>query len=141
MKERKEKKYEYHFVNGETVVINLTLHLEGDSDWWKLLKELDRLEYNNDQTERRRHCSLEAFGEDGEGLESKEPNVLDDLIVKEKWKRTLARMTEFENVIFEYYFIKGYTQEETAKIAGVCQGMISYTIRTMRKKIKKFQNL
>lgn len=140
MKERKEKNYEYHFVNGEKVVINLTLHLEGGSDWWTLLKELDRLEYNNNHTETRRHCSLEAYDED-ERLESKESDVLDDLIVKEKWKRTLARMTELENVIFEYYFMKGYSQEETAKIAGVCQGMISYTIRTMRKKIKKFQNL
>ena len=56
MKEKKENKYVYQFVNGDKVVVNLNIHVDADFDWSQLLKEFDRLEYNNNQTESRRHC-------------------------------------------------------------------------------------
>ena len=50
-------KYEYITVAGKT-------RIEVDDSWGNVLLELDRLEHNNDQTETRRHASLEAFNLD-----------------------------------------------------------------------------
>ena len=37
-----------------------TVEIEVDETWGTVLVDLDRQEYNNDQSETRRHCSLEA---------------------------------------------------------------------------------
>lgn len=48
-------KYQYKFANGDVSVLHIP------DDWCALLRELDRQEANNDQTEQRRHCSLEQY--------------------------------------------------------------------------------
>ena len=54
------KKYEYSFSN-ESITIEVS------DEWASILAELDRLEFNNNHTETRRHVSLDD-GEDGEWL-------------------------------------------------------------------------
>lgn len=51
-------KYTYHFANGESSEIEVS-----DEDAFAL-SELDRVEYNNNQRETRRHASLESFNMD-----------------------------------------------------------------------------
>ena len=48
-------KIKYEFVTGETVEV------EVDDSIGKVMVELDRIEYNNDHKETRRHCSLSAI--------------------------------------------------------------------------------
>ena len=43
---------------------NETVEIEVSEEWGTVLVDLDRLEYNNNQTETRRHCSLEALNLD-----------------------------------------------------------------------------
>ena len=69
MKEKIE--YRYEFANGDVVELRISKSgSEGDekygitSEWLELLLDLDRREYNNNQTETRRHVSLNALPQD-----------------------------------------------------------------------------
>ena len=53
-------KYKYEFANENRTI-------EISEEWISVLEELDRLEYNNNHAETRRHVSLDD-GEDGEWL-------------------------------------------------------------------------
>lgn len=140
MKNKNNNKYEYKFVNGDTYVINIGIDLLNSAEWIDILRELDRLEYNNNQTESRRHCSLDGYDKDAQ-IKSDDIDVLEQIILKEKWEKILSHMTQQERLIFQLHYDKGFTQEETAKILELSQGMISFAIKMMRKKIKKFEKL
>ncbi len=62
------KKYEYSFSN-ESVTIEIS------DEWADVLEELDRIEYNNNHAETRRHVSLDD-GEDGEWLSTEKGKTL-----------------------------------------------------------------
>ena len=54
--------YVYNFADGSstTLVFNSDGISDINSSWLSELQELDRQEYNNNHTQTRRHCSLEA---------------------------------------------------------------------------------
>ena len=140
MKDKKGRKYEYHFVNGEKIVINLNIHVEGDFDWLKLLQELDRQEYNNEHTETRRHCSLEIYDKD-ERLESKEPDILEQILWKESIRLLTEELTAFEREVFHYFFVCGYIQCEISRLLGVERTKVTRTIRRIREKVTNKKNI
>ena len=55
---------------------NETVEIEVDEQWGSVLIDLDRQEYNNNQTETRRHCSLDAINLDENWLPSDENTEL-----------------------------------------------------------------
>ena len=60
-------KYKYEFANENKSI-------EISEEWISVLEELDRLEYNNNHAETRRHVSLDD-GEDGEWLSTERGEV------------------------------------------------------------------
>ena len=60
-------KYKYEFANENKTI-------EISEEWISVLEELDRLEYNNNHAETRRHVSLDD-GEDGEWLSTERGEV------------------------------------------------------------------
>ena len=42
-----------------------TISVDIDDEWANILIDLDRVEYNNDHAETRRHCSLDEYDADG----------------------------------------------------------------------------
>ncbi len=62
------KKYEYSFSNE-------SVNIEVSDEWADILEELDRIEYNNNHAETRRHVSLDD-GEDGEWLSTEKGKTL-----------------------------------------------------------------
>ena len=42
-----------------------TISVDVDDEWANILIDLDRVEYNNDHAETRRHCSLDEYDADG----------------------------------------------------------------------------
>ncbi len=65
----KKIEYRYEYANGDVVVLTA----EGGAadrthqiseEWIRILEELDRIDYNSNQTETRRHCSLDAYDPD-----------------------------------------------------------------------------
>ena len=67
--EEKEMKINYEFVDGNKVEIEVS------EEWGKIIIELDRVDYNNYQKERKKHFSLQAIGEDVAIYDQEEPEV------------------------------------------------------------------
>ena len=62
--------YRYEFANGDVMEFSISndngLSEEGVRKWVPLLRGMDRSERNNNQKERRRHCSLDAYNLSGD---------------------------------------------------------------------------
>lgn len=117
-----------------------TVEIEVSEEWATILVDLDRQEYNNDQTETRRHCSLEAYGENHEEVASDE-DILMDLIRQEGADSVRAAMKKLKNThreLLQALFFDGISNEEYARWCGVTPGAITQRKATALKKIKKF---
>ena len=142
MKEKIE--YRYEFANGDVVELRISRSDAADeeksgisSEWLELLLDLDRREYNNNQTETRRHCSLNAMDQDDNQI----PSAKDDFGVfyeEQTWLEMCKVLTEREQLIGDLFFRQGYKQRELAKIFGVNEARMSQIIRKIRKKLEKF---
>ena len=140
MKEKIE--YRYEFANGD--VVELKISRSGDdngsgitSEWLELLLDLDRREYNNNQTETRRHCSLNAMDQDDNQI-AIEKDAFADFYEEETWKEMCKALTERERLIGDLFFRQGYKQKELAKIFEVNEARMSQIICKIRKKLEKF---
>ena len=142
MKEKIE--YRYEFANGD--VVELKISRSGDdndngsgitSEWLELLLELDRREYNNNQNETRRHCSLNALDQDDNQIPT-EKDTFDEFYEEETWREMCKVLTERERLVGDLFFRQGYKQKELAKIFEVNEARMSQIIRKIRKKLEKF---
>ena len=143
MKEKIE--YRYEFANGDVVELRISRSGSASDDkngitaeWLEMLLDLDRREYNNNQTETRRHCSLDSFNQD-ETLFASEKDGFEEFYEEETWKEMCKVLTEREKVIGDLYFRQGYKQSELLKIFGVNKARMSSIIQNIRKKLKKFE--
>lgn len=125
-------KIKYEFAT-ETVEIEVT------DDWATVLVDLDRLEYNNEKKESRRHCSLEAYGENHEEFYS-DTDMFQNLIRKEQADSVCDAMAQLKpshrDLIHALYF-EGVSNEEYARRCGVAPAAISQRKNTAIKKLKK----
>lgn len=142
MKEKIE--YRYEFANGD--VVELRISRSGaageekngiSSEWLELLFDLDRREYNNNQTETRRHCSLNAMDQDDNQIAT-EKDAFANFYEEETWREMCKVLTERERLVGDLFFRQGYKQKELAKIFEVNEARMSQIIRKIRKKLKKF---
>lgn len=142
MKEKIE--YRYEFANGD--VVELKISRSGGAgeekngiseEWMEMLLDFDRREYNNNQTETRRHISLNAADKDDNQFPM-EKDAFDDFYEEEIWNEMCKVLTERERVIGDLFFRQGYKQKEIAKIFEVNEARMSQIIRKIRKKLKKF---
>ena len=124
-------KFRYQFVN-ETVDVEI------DEKWCAVLLDLERRAYNNNQTETRRHASLDAFNLDGTLFPSDE-DVEADCIQNAEFaalhkalSRLLPQQQELiKKVFFEKRSIAGIAREE-----GVVESAIRDRLNRIYKKIK-----
>lgn len=142
MKEKIE--YRYEFANGDVVELKISRNGDGNdnrsgitSEWLELLLELDRREYNNNQTETRRHCSLNALDQDDNQIPT-EKDTFDEFYEEETWREMCKVLTERERLVGDLFFRQGYKQKELAKIFEVNEARMSQIIRKIRKKLEKF---
>ena len=140
----KRREYKYVFTNGDVVELQIysdekqcevcNEHLNA---WIDVLVELDRLEYNNNHKETRRHCSLEAYNQDDTLVPTKNDGFW-EFCEQEIWNEMSVALTDREKVIGDLYFRQGYKQQEIAKIFRVKRSRITQIITRIRKKLKKF---
>ena len=109
---------------------NESVEIEVDETWGAVLIELDRQEHNNNQTETRRHCSLDAYNlDDG------------DLGITEDNRRLYAAIKKLEprqQYLVEQVYFAGRKQIDLAKEEGVSHVAITYALQRAVKKLKKF---
>lgn len=117
-----------------------SVEIEVSDEWATILVDLDRQEYNNDQNETRRHCSLEAYGINHEELASDE-DTLADLIREESADSVRAAMRKLKDSyreLLQALFFDGVSNEEYARRCGVAPAAISQRKKTALKKLKNF---
>ena len=136
--------YRYVFTNGDVVELRITRcgaqeeeKNEISAEWIETLLDFDRMEYNNNHKESRRHCSLEAYNQD-ETLLPTEKDGFKEFYAREVWKEMSKELTDREIVIGDLYFIQGYSQHEIAKVFWINRSRVTQIITRIRKKLKKF---
>ena len=84
-----------------------TISVDVDDEWANILIDLDRVEYNNDHAETRRHCSLDEYDADG-NLVASGVNIENEYLAREDRERLHAAIEALEprqrQLIKSYYF-------------------------------------
>ncbi len=128
-------KYTYHFANGDINVIEVT-----DEDAFSLF-ELDRLEYNNNHANTRRHVHLNLDKETGadwlivedEGYKA----LFADEPEAERLLRAVVQLTPKQQALLRALFWSGISISGYAMQTGVSQSAVSQQLATAIKKLKE----
>ncbi|MGM9538892.1 MAG: hypothetical protein ACI3VN_11240 [Candidatus Onthomonas sp.] len=118
--------YQYEFANGDVVSVPLS------EEWATLLRKLDRQEENNNQMERRRHCSLEWYNRYDNRL-PQHHDAFEEVEERDTWDQMCRYLTRQETLIGDLYFRKGFLQQEIADCLDLSQGRVAQTIQRIRK--------
>ena len=125
----------YKFVNGEETSISVYGEFE------KIILELDRNLYNNNQTETRRHISLSVFGEDKKvfadietGFEEQISNQVDKEIVYKALSKLKPDDRQLINKI--YLSENKISMTEYAISMGIKSAALWKRLERIRKKLK-----
>ena len=126
--------YRYHFSNGETISIDVS------DDWGEILIDLDRLEYNNDHKETRRHYSLEGKVYEGKDYAVEDPG-LEALLAgptdEERLRTAIQKLDLDQQAMIRAIYFENVSVNDYAARMGVTQSAISHRLQTVRKKLKK----
>ena len=126
--------YRYHFSNGETISIDVS------DDWGEILIDLDRLEYNNDHKETRRHYSLEGKVYEGKDYAVEDPG-LEALFAgptnEERLRDAIQKLAPDQQAMIRAIYFDGVSVNDYAARMGVTQSAISHRLQTVKKKLKK----
>lgn len=131
-------KYTYRFITGELVGIEVSAELEA------LLKKEDRLEYNNDHANTRRHVRLDTGfdgGADWLAVEDAELHaVFDGEGDSIRLRKVLDRLSpEQRALIYALYLSeKPVSQAEYAARLGITEKSVKQNAWRAREKIKEF---
>lgn len=127
-------KVTYKFANGERC------NIEVDERWSDELAELDRLEYNANQRESRRHCSLDSMDYEGE-LFADGTDVLSDFLKRQDAERLSAAMDFLlprQKELLRKVFYEGLSIAGIAREEGVNEAAIRGRLKKIYRQIKKF---
>lgn len=118
--------YQYKFANGDVVSVPLS------KEWTALLRELDRMEENNNQMERRRHCSLERYNRHDNQFPQPH-DAFEEVVERDTWDQMCKYLTRQEALIGDLYFRKGFLQQDIADCLYLSQGRVAQTVQGIRK--------
>ena len=130
-------KYEYKTAT-EVIEIEVT------EEWYEALKEQDRIEYNVNQKERRRHASFDHRRE-GEWLATWEldpcellEREIEDTELKESFKLAISSLTDDQrNLVYRRFCLKKQLKE-IAEEDGCTHQAVSNRLKKIANKMKKF---
>ena len=118
-----------------------TIDIEVEDSWGTVILDFDRLEYNNNQKEKRRHCSLNAYDKDDNNIES-DANVENLVLSKFDNERLYAAISKLkpnhQDLIREAFFM-GKTYTQIAKERGVTEGAIRHSIERAKNNLKQYE--
>lgn len=127
-------KIKYTFSNGDTN------HVEVTEELGEQLLNLDRLERNNNQTETRRHSSLEAFNLDDSLLPSS-IDIPTDLLKKidlNNLHKAIDMLLPDQQMLIRRIFFEDTNLVDIAREESVSKSAISHRLDRALKKLKKY---
>ncbi len=125
-------KIKYQFVNE-------SIEIEVDEEWANVVIELDRLERNSNQTETRRHCSLDGLNLDDAYLPSDvdvEKEVLAGLEAA-SLHEAIGKLLPCQQELVKRVFFGREKIATIAKEEGVDEAAIRGRLQRIYKKLKK----
>ena len=128
-------KITYKFVTGEVAEVEVPEEIGA------VIVDLDRLEYNNDHKETRRHYSLE--GKVYEGMDyAVEDSDLEALFAgptdEERLHAAIRQLSPDQKEMVRAIYFENMSVNDYAARMGVTQSAISHRLQTVKKKLKKF---
>lgn len=128
--------YTYEFATEDKTI-------EISEEWVQILADLDRIEYNNNHKETRRHVSLDTC-RDRSGWTSDEEPVTYLRIAgqtfsydDERFTVAVRSLTDYQYELFEAVYCDGMSIKEYALAFGVSERAASKRNRALINKIKK----
>ena len=129
-------KYQYEFADGEVCKI------EVDEYWAGVLADLDRMEYNNDKKETRRHCTLDVLGDEGAWMidESADPYkfVPEKLETESRTNKAMSKLSESQRDVLVAVGYTGMSLTEYAQNKGIDHSTASRNYQRAKNNFKKF---
>lgn len=130
-------KYTYRFVTGESIGIEVSPELEA------LLKNEDRLEYNNDHANTRRHVPLDTSKDGGADYLAVDDKNLNALLECEpdaaRLRKALRKLNPNQRALIEALYLseKPLSQTEYAAQLGITEKSVKQNAWRAREKIKE----
>jgi RNA polymerase sigma-70 factor (ECF subfamily) len=116
---------------------NETVEIEVDDEWGAVVLDLNRQEHNINQTETRRHCSLEAYNLD-ETLLPSEEDVSLKAINKNSLEIALPVLTPRQRYLIQKVFFEGFGYTELALLEGKNESAIRHAVNRALKVMKNY---
>ena len=116
------------------------VEIEVSEEWATVLAEEDRLEYNNNHAEKRRHCSLEAYNLDNALLPS-DVDVVAELLRKEDTRSledALTKLSPRQKYLLEEAFYKNRSYADIGRELGITRCSVAQAVERALKQMKKF---
>lgn len=116
-----------------------TVEIEVNDDWGNILIDLDRQEYNNQHTETRRHCSLEALNLDyaylpsGEDVEREILSTLDS----EALYAAIENLQPQQQELVKCVYFGGAKLADIAREDGVSKMALTNRMKKILTNLKK----
>ena len=127
-------KITYKFVTGEVAEVEVSEEIGA------VIVDLDRLEYNNDHKETRRHYSLEGKVYEGMDYAVEDPG-LEALFAgptdEERLHAAIRQLSPDQKEMVRAIFFENVSVNDYAARMGVTQSAISHRLQTVKKKLKK----
>lgn len=129
-----EMKITYKFVTGEVAEVEVSEEIGA------VIVDLDRLEYNNDHKETRRHYSLEGKVYEGMDYAVEDPG-LEALFAgptdEERLHTAIRQLSPDQQKMVQAIYFENVSVNDYAARMGVTQSAISHRLQTVKKKLKK----
>jgi RNA polymerase sigma factor (sigma-70 family) len=120
--------------------VNEAMDIEVDESWGNLLVDLDRLECNNNQTEKRRHISLSGLSYEGRFFAQEDYDLaalFTDESEEQKLQKVISLLKPKQQELIKAIYLEGVSVSEYALREGVSQPAISQRLDTAIKNLKK----
>jgi RNA polymerase sigma factor (sigma-70 family) len=116
-----------------------TTEIEISEEFYDLLVDMDRQDYNVNQRETRRHCSLEAFNLD-DALFPSDVDIEGDLVSAEqsdKLGTAIATLTPEQQELIRLVFVEDKKIIEIARADGVSEAAVRNQLKKIYARLKK----
>ena len=117
-----------------------TVEVEVSAEMYALHMELNRVEYNNNHRETRRHISLDTGLEHSEWLRSYDSDVYQQIAAEEdaaNIRAAIDALSDSQKDLIQKIFDEGMSIKGYAEACGVKPSAISHRIRTIRNNLKE----
>ena len=117
-----------------------TVEVEVSAEMYALHMELNRVEYNNNHRETRRHVSLDTGLEYSEWLRSYDSDVYQQIAAEEDTaniRAAIDALSDSQKDLIQKIFDEGMSIKDYAEACGVKPSAISHRIKTIRKNLKE----